>query len=122
LFHGKKEEALFPYLRTPPLKPRRKGIEFQGKNMYADLLHADCVDDHFDVLDYWKYEDVYVSGSSDVGVSFTGYDWIDERVGYDDRSLSAISKDEFSKEVVLDDGGSSSATSLSLVLKRKGKS
>ncbi|GJT66673.1 hypothetical protein Tco_1018153 [Tanacetum coccineum] len=44
----------------------------------------------------------------------------DEHVLYDDRSLPAISKDEFSKEVVLDDGGSSSATSLSFLLKREG--
>ncbi|GJX96260.1 hypothetical protein Tco_0352058, partial [Tanacetum coccineum] len=54
--------------------------------------------------------------------SSTGCDWIDERVGYVDRSLPDISKVEFSKEALLDDGGSSSATSLSFVLKRKGKS
>ncbi|GJS49351.1 hypothetical protein Tco_0599472 [Tanacetum coccineum] len=66
-----------------------------------------CVDDHFNPLDYWNYEDVYFSGCFDVGG-----DWIDEHVGYDDRSLPTISKDEFSKEVVLDNGRSSSATSL----------
>ncbi|GKC12059.1 hypothetical protein Tco_1008841 [Tanacetum coccineum] len=122
LVSWEKEEARSPYLRTPPLKPRRKSIEFQGKNLYADFLHADCVDDHFDALDYWNYEDVYFSGCFDVGGSSTGCDWIDERVGYTDRSLPDISKAEFSKEALLNDGGSSSATSLSFVLKRKGKS
>nr|GEZ52237.1 hypothetical protein [Tanacetum cinerariifolium] len=73
-------------------------------------------------LDYWNYEDVYFSGCFDVGGSSTGCDWIDKRVGYTDRSLSDISKAEFSKEALLNDGGSSSVTSLSFVLKRKGKS
>ncbi|GJY99511.1 hypothetical protein Tco_0516941 [Tanacetum coccineum] len=122
LVSWEKEKARSPYLRTPPLKPRRKGIEFQGKNLYADFLHADCVDDHFDTIDYWNYEDVYFSGLFDVGGSSTGCDWIDERMGYDDRSLSDICKAEFSKEALLDDVGSSSATSFSFVLKRKGKS
>nr|GEY80914.1 hypothetical protein [Tanacetum cinerariifolium]GEY81539.1 hypothetical protein [Tanacetum cinerariifolium]GEY81543.1 hypothetical protein [Tanacetum cinerariifolium] len=58
----------------------------------------------------------YLQGSS------TGCDWIDERVGYTDRSLLDISKAEFSKEALLNDGGSSSATYLLFVLKRKGKS
>ncbi|GJZ86100.1 hypothetical protein Tco_0657710 [Tanacetum coccineum] len=49
-------------------------------------------------------------------------DWIDKRVGYDDRSLLDFSKAEFSKEPLLDDGRSSSATSLSFVLKWKGES
>ncbi|GJU52805.1 hypothetical protein Tco_1226519 [Tanacetum coccineum] len=57
-----KEQSISPLLRTPPLKKRRKGIAFQGKDLYADFLHADCVDDHFDVLDHWSYEDVYGGG------------------------------------------------------------
>ncbi|GJX79336.1 hypothetical protein Tco_0327485 [Tanacetum coccineum] len=122
LVSWEKEEARSPYLRTPPLKPRRKSIEFQGKNLYADFLHADCVDDHFDALDYWNYEDVYFSGCFDVGGSSTGCDWIDECVGYTDHSLPDIGKAEFLKEALLNDGGSSLATSLSFVLKRKGKS
>ncbi|GJR65987.1 hypothetical protein Tco_0012052 [Tanacetum coccineum] len=113
---------MFPHLRTPPLKPRRKSIEFHGKNLYANFLHANCVADYFDALDYWNYEDVYFSGCFDVGGSNTWCDWIDKRMGYDDRSLSDISKAEFSKEALLDDGGSSSTTSLSFVLKRKSKS
>ncbi|GJS29308.1 hypothetical protein Tco_0489928 [Tanacetum coccineum] len=67
-------------------------------------------------------EEGVTSGCFDVGGSSTGCDWIDESVGYDDRSLPDISKAEFSKEVLLNDGGSSSSTSLSFVLKRKGKS
>nr|GFA23073.1 hypothetical protein [Tanacetum cinerariifolium] len=114
--------ARSPYLRAPPLKPRRKSIEFQGKNLYADFFHADYVDDHFDTLDYWKYEDVYFSGFFNVGGSSTGCDWIDECMGYIDRSLSDISKARFSKEALLNDGRSSSSTCLSFVLKRKGKS
>ncbi|GJX11926.1 retrovirus-related pol polyprotein from transposon TNT 1-94 [Tanacetum coccineum] len=102
LVSWEREEARYPYLRTPLLKPRRKCIEFQGKNLYAEFLHADCVYDHYDALDYWKYEDVYISGCWDVGSSSTGCDWIDEHVGYDDGSLPAISKDVFSKDVVLD--------------------
>ncbi|GKC73387.1 hypothetical protein Tco_1119270 [Tanacetum coccineum] len=54
--------------------------------------------------------------------SFKGFDWIDEHVGSDDRLLQSKSKDEFSNEVILDDVVSSPATTLSLLLKRKGKS
>ncbi|GJW70399.1 hypothetical protein Tco_0127316 [Tanacetum coccineum] len=117
-----KEESIFPLLRTPPLKPRKIGIQFPVKNLYADFLHADCVDDHFDPLDYWKYEDMYGGGCFDVGGSFKVFDWIDEHVGSDDCSLSGKSKDEFSNDVILDDVVSSPATTLSLLLKRKGKS
>nr|GEU32189.1 hypothetical protein [Tanacetum cinerariifolium] len=87
-----KEESISPLLRTSPLKPRRKGVEFQGNNLYVKFLHVQCVDDHFDVLDYWKYEDVYGGGCFDVGGSFTGFDSIDERVGYGDRSLPGLRK------------------------------
>ncbi|GJX44425.1 phospholipase-like protein [Tanacetum coccineum] len=60
-------------------------------------------------------------GCFDVGGSFKGFDWIDEPVGSDDRSLSGKSKDEFSNDVILDDVVSSPATTLSLLLKMKGK-
>nr|GEV13091.1 reverse transcriptase domain-containing protein [Tanacetum cinerariifolium] len=40
-----KEEAGSPYLRTPALKPRRKGIEFPCKNMFGKFLHCDSVAD-----------------------------------------------------------------------------
>nr|GEV65726.1 phospholipase-like protein [Tanacetum cinerariifolium] len=87
-----KEQSLSLLLRTPPLKKRRKGIAFQGKNLYAKFLHADCVDDHFDVLE--------------------------EPVGCDGGSLLGKIKDEFSNEVILDDVVSSPATLL-MLLKRK---
>ncbi|GJU35208.1 hypothetical protein Tco_1183562 [Tanacetum coccineum] len=73
-----KEESLSPLLRIPHLKPRRKGIEFQGKSLYVEFFHADCVDDHFDPLDYWSYEDVYGGGCFDASGSFKGYDLTDE--------------------------------------------
>ncbi|GJY53468.1 hypothetical protein Tco_0445132 [Tanacetum coccineum] len=76
-----------PPLRTPPLKKRRKGIAFQGKNLYADFLHVDCVDDHFDVLDHWSYEDVYGGGYFNVSGSFKVFDCTEEPVGCDDGSL-----------------------------------
>ncbi|GJR30962.1 hypothetical protein Tco_1107194 [Tanacetum coccineum] len=117
-----KEESLSPLLRTPPLKPRRIGIEFPVKNLYAEFFHADYVDDHFDPLDYWKYEDMYGGGCFDVSGDFKGFDWIDEPVGSDDYSFPGKSKDEFSNEVILDDVVFSPATTLSLLLKRKGKS
>nr|GEW26010.1 hypothetical protein [Tanacetum cinerariifolium] len=97
-------------------------VNYDVKNLYADFLHANYVDDHFDPLDYWKYKDVYGGGCFDVGGSFKGFDWIDEPVGSDDRSLSGKSKDEFSNDVILDDVVSSPITTLSLLLKMKGKS
>ncbi|GKA05261.1 hypothetical protein Tco_0684381 [Tanacetum coccineum] len=108
-------------LRTPPLKKRRKGIAFQGKNLYADFLHADCVDDYFDVLDHWSYEDVYGGGCFDVSGSFKGFDCIEEPVGCDDGPLSVKIKDEFENEVILEDVVSSTPN-LSMLLKKKGES
>ncbi|GJQ99709.1 hypothetical protein Tco_0522694 [Tanacetum coccineum] len=115
-----KEQSISPLLRIPPLKKRRKGITFQGKNLYADFLHDDCVDDHFDVLNNWSYEDVYGGGCFDVSGSFKGFDCIEEPVGCDDGSLPVKIKDEFENEVILDDVVSS-PTTLSMILKRKGK-
>nr|GEX70425.1 hypothetical protein [Tanacetum cinerariifolium]GEX75727.1 hypothetical protein [Tanacetum cinerariifolium] len=113
-----KEQSVSPLLRTPPLKKRRKGINFQGKNLYADFFHADCVDDHFDVLDNWSYKDVYGGGCFDVSGSFKGFDCIEEPVGCDDGSLPVKIKDEFKNEIILDDVVSSPAN-LSMLLKRK---
>nr|GEW72742.1 hypothetical protein [Tanacetum cinerariifolium] len=84
-------------LKTPPLKKRRKGIAFKGKNFY---------------------EDVYGGGCFDVSGSFKGFDCIEEPVGCDDGSLPVKIKDEFENEVILDDVVSSPAT-LSMLLKRK---
>nr|GEU88353.1 transposase, MuDR, MULE transposase domain protein [Tanacetum cinerariifolium] len=79
-----KEQPVSPLLRTLPLKKRRKGIAFQRKNLYADFLHADYVDDHFDVLNNWSYEDVYGGGCFDVSGTFKGFDCIEEPVGCGD--------------------------------------
>ncbi|GJY21575.1 hypothetical protein Tco_0394141 [Tanacetum coccineum] len=47
---------------------KEKVLKFKMKYLYDWIvLHTDCVDDHFDVLDYWKYEDVYGGGCFDVG-------------------------------------------------------
>ncbi|GJW75970.1 hypothetical protein Tco_0137652 [Tanacetum coccineum] len=73
------------------------------KNQYAKFLHADCVDDHFDPLDYWKYEDVYGGGCFDVGGSFKGFDWIDEHVGSDDRLLQNTLPGETFNEMYMED-------------------
>nr|GEW08832.1 hypothetical protein [Tanacetum cinerariifolium] len=108
-------------LRTPPFKKIRKGTAFQGKNLYVEFLHANYVDDHFDVLNNWSYKDVYGGGCFDVCVSFKGFNCIEEPVGCDDVSLLVKIKDEFSNEVILDDVVSSLAT-LSMLLKRKGDS
>nr|GEU29510.1 retrovirus-related Pol polyprotein from transposon TNT 1-94 [Tanacetum cinerariifolium] len=59
-----------------------------------------------EMLDMLNYEDVYFSGCLDVGGSSTWCDWIDKLVGYVDRSIPDISKAKFSKEALLDDGGS----------------
>ncbi|GJX35052.1 hypothetical protein Tco_0246609 [Tanacetum coccineum] len=115
------KQSISPLLRTPPLKKRKKGIAFQGKNLYVDFLHADCVDDHFDVLDNWSYEDVYVGGCFDVSGTFKGFNCIKEPMGCDDGSLLVKIKDEYENEVILDDVVSSPAN-LSMLLKRKGKS
>nr|GEV28078.1 hypothetical protein [Tanacetum cinerariifolium] len=85
------------------------------------FLHADCVDDHFDVLDHWNYENLYGGGFFDVGGSFKGFDCIEEPVGYDDGSLPVKIKDKFENEVILDDVVSS-PSNFSMLLKRKGKS
>ncbi|GKA61322.1 hypothetical protein Tco_0760729 [Tanacetum coccineum] len=90
-------------------------------NLYADFLHADCVDDHFDVLDHSSYEDVYGGGCFDVSGSFKGFDCIEEPVGYDNGSLLVKIKDEFENEVFLDDVVSS-PPNLSMLSIRKGKS
>ncbi|GJZ44104.1 phospholipase-like protein [Tanacetum coccineum] len=100
---------------------KKKRYCFSREEFYVDFLHADCVDDHFGVLDYWSYEDVYGGGCFDFYGSFKGFDCIEEPVGCDDGLLPGKIKDEFSNEVNLDDVVSSLAT-LSMLLKRKGKS
>nr|GEV29026.1 putative reverse transcriptase domain-containing protein [Tanacetum cinerariifolium] len=66
-------------------------------------------------------KDVYGGGCFDVCGSFKGFDCIEEHVGCDDGSLPGKIKDEFSNEAILDNVVFSPAT-LSMLLKRKGKS
>ncbi|GJR88003.1 hypothetical protein Tco_0212014 [Tanacetum coccineum] len=61
------QEAGSPYLRTPPIKPRRKGIEFPCKNLFGDFLHCDSVADEIVLHDNWKYEGLSLDGHIDVG-------------------------------------------------------
>nr|GEV79380.1 putative reverse transcriptase domain, ribonuclease H-like domain, aspartic peptidase domain protein [Tanacetum cinerariifolium] len=65
------QEAGSPYLRTPPLKPRRKGIEFPCKNLFGDFLHCDSVADEVVLYDNWQYEGLALDGYIDVGGSVT---------------------------------------------------
>nr|GEX14476.1 phospholipase-like protein [Tanacetum cinerariifolium] len=104
-----------------PLRKEENVLLFKGRICMRIFLHADCVNDHFDVLDNWSYEDVYGGGCFDVCGSFKGFDCIEEPVGCVDGSLPGKIKDEFLNEVILDDVVSSPAT-LSMLLKRKGKS
>nr|GEY23499.1 phospholipase-like protein [Tanacetum cinerariifolium] len=48
-------------------------------------------------------EDVYGGGCFDVGDSFKGFDWIDEPVGFDDRSIPATTVIGLSEAVGDDD-------------------
>ncbi|GJZ35946.1 hypothetical protein Tco_0581763, partial [Tanacetum coccineum] len=87
--------------------------EIQSKLKSHEKLKMDADSMKCDELVSWE-KDVYGGGCFDVGGSFKGFDYIDEHVGYDDCSLPGKSKDEFSNEVILDDGVSSPATTLSL--------
>ncbi|GKB49096.1 reverse transcriptase domain-containing protein [Tanacetum coccineum] len=67
LIAWEKEEAGSPVLRTPPLKQRRKGIEFPCKNLFGDFLHVDSVADELGMHDNWLYEGLSLDGPIDVG-------------------------------------------------------
>ncbi|GKB97774.1 hypothetical protein Tco_0983911 [Tanacetum coccineum] len=75
LFEWAEQQAGTPYLRIPPLKPRRKGIEFPCLS----------VDGYIDVV-----------GSSKC------CDLVHERVGYNGHSLPNMDKECFLNDVVLD--------------------
>nr|GEX95052.1 hypothetical protein [Tanacetum cinerariifolium] len=60
------EEAGSPYLRTTPIKPRRKGIEFPCKNLFGKFLHCDSVADEVVLHDNWEYEGLSLDGYMDV--------------------------------------------------------
>ncbi|GKC59393.1 hypothetical protein Tco_1086991 [Tanacetum coccineum] len=98
LVEWEQKEAGSPYLRTPPLKPRRKADEL--------VLHDD-----------WQYEGFDVD---DVGGSSKHCDLLHENVIYNGHSLLNMDKERFSNNVVLDDVVTDTlAYTLPLVLKKK---
>ncbi|GJW58770.1 hypothetical protein Tco_0105501 [Tanacetum coccineum] len=98
LVEWEQQEAGSPYLRTPPLKPRRKADEL--------VLHDD-----------WQYEGLAVD---DVGGSSKHCDLLHEDVVYNGHSLPNMDKERFSNNVVLDDVVTDTlAYTLPLVLKKK---
>ncbi|GJS88680.1 hypothetical protein Tco_0771316 [Tanacetum coccineum] len=117
LLEWEQQEAGSPYLRTPPLKPRRKCIEFLCKNLFGDFLHCDSVADEFLLDDNWQYEGLAVD---DVGGSSIHCDLVHENVVYNDLSVPSMDKERFSNNVVLDDVVTDTlAYTLPLVLKKK---
>ncbi|GJZ69749.1 hypothetical protein Tco_0633299 [Tanacetum coccineum] len=104
-----KEEAGSPVLRIPPLKQRRKGIEFPCKNLFGDFLHvADALGMH----DNWLYEGLSLDGPIDVGGPSM---YVDETVVCDSHSLPDIQKECFANSVPLD----SVCANVQVVLKKK---
>ncbi|GJU98943.1 hypothetical protein Tco_1328214 [Tanacetum coccineum] len=117
LVEWEQQEAGSPYLRTPPLKLKRKGIEFPYKNLFGDFLHCDIVADELVLDDNWQYEGLVVD---DVGGSSKHYDLVHENVVYNGHSLPYMDKERFSNNVVLDDVVTDTLSyTLSLVLKKK---
>ncbi|GJV05895.1 hypothetical protein Tco_1343551 [Tanacetum coccineum] len=103
LVEWEQQEAGSPYLRTPPLKPRRKGIEFPCKNLFGDFLHCDSVADELVLDDNWQYKGLAVDGYIDVGGPTTWCDLVHECVVENGDSLPIMDKECFSNNVVLDD-------------------
>lgn len=100
------EESRLPYLRTPPLKARRKGIHFQGKNLFEDFLHSSSIGDELEGLPGWLEGGIDEKGWVDVGATNILDPWLDLALGYDVASLPDVGQHGFANEVVLDVGGS----------------
>ncbi|GJR77411.1 hypothetical protein Tco_0089776 [Tanacetum coccineum] len=115
------QEAGSPYLRTPSIKPRRKGIEFPCKNLFADFLHCDSVADEIVLHDNWKYEGLSLDGPIDVGGPTTWCDLVHECVVENGDSLPIMDKECFSNNVVLDDVVPANRKSTPLLLMKKGR-
>ncbi|GJZ31844.1 hypothetical protein Tco_0576891 [Tanacetum coccineum] len=117
------EEAGSPYLKTPPVKPRRKGIKFPCKNLFGEFLHCDSVTDEVFLHDNCEYKGLSLDGYIDVGGSSTCCDLVHESVVYDGPSLLHIEKECFANDVVLDARGSfvpdTIVNKLPLLLKKK---
>ncbi|GKD36314.1 hypothetical protein Tco_1251823, partial [Tanacetum coccineum] len=114
------QEAGSPYLRTPPIKPRRKGIGFPCKNLFGDFLHCDSVADEIVLHDNWKYEGLSLDGPIDVGGPNTWFDLVHECVVENGDSLLIMDKECFSNNVVLDDVVPANRKSMPLLLMKKG--
>nr|GEZ60208.1 transposase, MuDR, MULE transposase domain protein [Tanacetum cinerariifolium] len=93
--------------------------EIQSKLKSHEKLKMDAASMTFDELVSWEKEEFLSLSLRTLPLKQRRKD---EPMGYNDRSLPGKSKNEFSNEVILDDGVSSPATTLSLLLKRKGKS
>ena len=100
------EESRSPYLRTPPLKARRKGIHFQGKNLFEDFLHSSSVGDELDGPPGWLEGAIDEKGWVDVGATNVLDPWLDLALGYDVDTLPDVGENGFANDVVLDVGGS----------------
>ncbi|GKA49670.1 hypothetical protein Tco_0742743, partial [Tanacetum coccineum] len=121
LFEWAEQEAGSPYLRTPPIKPRRKGIEFPCKNLFADFLHCDSVADEIVLHDNWKYEGLSLDGHIDVEGPTTWCDLVHECVVENGHSLPIMDKECFTNNVVLDDVVHANRKSMPLLLMKKGR-
>nr|GEW67803.1 hypothetical protein [Tanacetum cinerariifolium] len=103
LVEWEQQEASSPYLRTPPLKPRRKGIEFPCKDLFGDFLHCDSIANEVVLHDNWKYKGLALDGYIDVGGSNKHCDLVHENVVDNGRLLPNMDRERFSNNVVLDD-------------------
>ncbi|GKE82206.1 hypothetical protein Tco_1552206, partial [Tanacetum coccineum] len=92
------QEAGSPYLRTPPIKSRRKGIEFPCMNLFGDFLHYDSVADEIVLHDNYKYKGLPVDGPIDFGGPSTWCDLVHECV---------VENGYLVHECVVENGGSS---------------
>ncbi|GJS13066.1 hypothetical protein Tco_0407538 [Tanacetum coccineum] len=102
LVECEQQEAGSPYLRTPPLNPRRKGIEFPCKNLFRDFLHCDSVADEVVLHDNWQYKGLALDGYIDVGGSGKHCDLEHENVVDNGHSLLNMDKEIFSNNFVLE--------------------
>ncbi|GJY75115.1 hypothetical protein Tco_0480231, partial [Tanacetum coccineum] len=98
LVEWEQQEAGSPYLRTPSLKPRRKGIEFPCKNLFGDFLHCDNVADEVVLHDNWQYQGLALDGYIDVGGSGKHCDLVHENFIDNGHSLPNMVKERFFKQ------------------------
>ncbi|GKA47095.1 hypothetical protein Tco_0739978 [Tanacetum coccineum] len=119
LVEWEQQEAVSPYLRTPPLKPRRKGIEFPCKNLFRDFLHCDSVVDGSVLHDDWQYEGLVIDDVGDkISKQFKEYE-IKERLrekSCNGRAWSRFGKIDWVKCGTVDDDPQCHETSITCKL------